>query len=44
VATTEAWLAAHPETPALRRLIEENLAGVKRALMVQATDRSSRSA
>ena len=44
VTTTEAWLAAHTETPALRRLIEENLAGVKRALMVQAKDRSARSA
>jgi len=44
VTTTEAWLAAHPETPALRRLLEENLAGVKRALMVQNKDRSSRSA
>jgi aminopeptidase N len=32
------WLAAHPETPALRRLIIENLAGVERALRVQARD------
>ena len=35
---TRAWLEAHPETPALRRLVVENLAGVERALAVQAAD------
>ena len=44
VETCEAWLATHTEIPALRRLVEENLAGVKRALMVQDKDRSHRSA
>ncbi|BDZ46492.1 hypothetical protein GCM10025866_24010 [Naasia aerilata] len=38
VDATRAWLEAHPETPALRRLIIENLAGVERALRVQARD------
>jgi aminopeptidase N len=33
-----AWLADHPETPALRRLVSENVAGVERALRVQAAD------
>ena len=32
---TRAWLDANPETPALRRLVQENLAGVERALAVQ---------
>jgi len=36
-ATTE-WLTANPGTPALRRLVIENLAGVERALTVQKTD------
>jgi len=38
VAATQAWLAANTETPALRRLVIENLAGVERALMVQERD------
>ncbi|GGL09577.1 aminopeptidase N [Curtobacterium luteum] len=33
-----AWLDAHPETPALRRIVTENLAGTERALRVQAAD------
>ncbi|WIE76556.1 aminopeptidase N [Curtobacterium sp. MCSS17_007] len=33
-----AWLDAHPETPALRRIVSENLAGTERALRVQAAD------
>lgn len=44
VDASEAWLASHPGIPALRRLVEENLAGVKRALMVQDRDRAHRSA
>jgi aminopeptidase N len=40
----EAWLAAHPDSPALRRLLQENLAGVKRALTVVEKDRSALSA
>jgi aminopeptidase N len=39
VTATEAWLATHPDTPALRRLVVENLAGVERALKAQALDR-----
>ena len=35
---TRAWLDANPDIPALRRLITENLAGVERALAVQARD------
>jgi aminopeptidase N len=35
---TVAWLDAHPETPALRRIVIESLAGVDRALRVQAAD------
>jgi len=38
VEATQAWLAANSETPALRRLVIENLAGVERALMVQERD------
>jgi aminopeptidase N len=38
VAATKAWLAVNPEIPALRRLVVENLAGVERALKVQARD------
>ncbi|RKR74633.1 aminopeptidase N [Frondihabitans australicus] len=33
-----AWLAANPDTPALRRIVAENLAGTERALRVQAAD------
>ncbi|OIH97226.1 aminopeptidase N [Curtobacterium sp. MCBA15_001] len=33
-----AWLEAHPETPALRRIVTENRAGTERALRVQAAD------
>jgi aminopeptidase N len=39
VDATHAWLDANPEVPALRRLVTENLAGVERALTVQARDR-----
>jgi len=39
VDATTAWLAANPDTPALRRLVTENLAGVERALLVQARDK-----
>jgi len=38
VAATQSWLVSNPETPALRRLVTENLAGVERALKVQARD------
>ena len=38
VDATTAWLAANPGVPALRRLVIENLAGVERALQVQARD------
>ena len=38
VTATEAWLAANPEVPALRRMVIEALAGVERALMVQSRD------
>jgi len=40
VDATNAWLEANPEVPALRRIIVENLAGVERALVVQARDNS----
>jgi len=33
-----AWLEANPETPALRRIVTENLAGTQRALRVQKAD------
>ncbi|WP_144764271.1 aminopeptidase N [Curtobacterium sp. 9128] len=33
-----AWLETHTETPALRRIVTENLAGTERALRVQAAD------
>lgn len=39
VDATNAWLDAHPDVPALRRLVIENLAGVERALQAQARDR-----
>jgi len=38
VDATKEWLDANPGTPALRRLVIENLAGVERALTVQAID------
>jgi aminopeptidase N len=38
VAATKGWLDANPEPAALRRLVTENLAGVERALVVQARD------
>ena len=38
VDATKAWLDANPDIPALRRLVTENLAGVERALLVQAKD------
>ncbi|HEU4807597.1 MAG TPA: aminopeptidase N [Homoserinimonas sp.] len=37
-AATRTWLDANHEIPALRRLVVENLAGVERALKVQARD------
>ncbi|WP_165069576.1 aminopeptidase N [Marisediminicola senii] len=39
-AATVQWLDENPGTPALRRLVIENLAGVERAMMVQAADRA----
>jgi len=38
-AATTAWLATHPDIPALRRLVAEHLAGVERALRAQERDR-----
>jgi aminopeptidase N len=38
VEATQAWLAANPEEPALRRLVVENLAGIERALIAQKLD------
>jgi aminopeptidase N len=38
VDATKAWLSANTDTPALRRLVTENLAGVERALAAQARD------
>ena len=38
VDASNAWLAANPDVPALRRLVIENLAGVERALRAQARD------
>ena len=40
VDATKAWLASAPDIPALRRLVVENLAGVERALTVQARDKA----
>ena len=41
VDATNAWLDSHPDIPALRRLVIENLAGVERALRAQQRDRSA---
>jgi len=38
VTKSRQWLDSHPNIPALRRIVEENLAGVERALRVQAVD------
>jgi aminopeptidase N len=38
VDATKAWLDSNPDVPALRRLVTENLAGVERAIAVQAKD------
>ena len=43
VQASKAWLEAHPSIPALRRIVEENLAGVERALRVQALDAAHQS-
>jgi len=40
VDATRVWLDANPETPALRRMVIENLAGVERALRAQERDRA----
>lgn len=40
VDATNAWLDANPGTPALRRLIQENLAGVELTLRAQARDKA----
>ena len=42
VQKTQQWLDAHPDIPALRRIIEENQAGVVRALDAQEKDASAR--
>ena len=39
VQASQEWLDKHPDIPALRRLIEENQAGVVRALQAQERDR-----
>jgi len=38
VRKTRQWLDSHPDHPALRRMVREALAGVERALRVQAVD------
>jgi aminopeptidase N len=38
VRKTRQWLDSHPDHPALRRMVQEALAGVERALRVQAVD------
>ena len=38
VDATNTWLDTHPDTPALRRMVIESLAGVERALRAQARD------
>ncbi|MDQ1528792.1 MAG: aminopeptidase [Actinomycetota bacterium] len=40
VDATKAWLKDNNDTPALRRIVVENLAGVERALLAQARDAS----
>ncbi len=40
VTKSKAWLDSHPSIPALRRIVEESVAGVERALRVQALDRA----
>jgi aminopeptidase N len=40
VDATKAWLKENNDTPALRRIVVENLAGVERALLAQARDAS----
>jgi aminopeptidase N len=40
VDATRAWLDANTDTPALRRLVVENLATVERALRAQERDRA----
>ena len=40
VAATRAWLDAHPDIPALRRIVIENLAGIERAIRAQERDRA----
>jgi aminopeptidase N len=40
VTKSKAWLESHPSIPALRRIVEESVAGVERALRVQALDRA----
>jgi aminopeptidase N len=41
VETSNAWLAANPDVPALRRMVIEEVAAVERALAAQARDRQS---
>lgn len=41
VRQSQDWLDSHPDIPALRRIVQENMAGVERALRVQALDRST---
>lgn len=41
VQQSQDWLDSHPDIPALRRIVQENMAGVERALRVQALDRST---
>ena len=40
VEKSKAWLESHTSIPALRRIVEESVAGVERALRVQALDRA----
>ena len=42
VEKSKAWLESHTSIPALRRIVEESVAGVERALRVQALDRAHR--
>jgi len=42
LATTDAWLAGHPDAPpALRRIVTEHRDGVRRALVAQEADRAA---